>query len=103
MAAGSNKDGAKGAGENTDVDGSMPVDNPMEMIEVIVQRPHGVTDSHAYFSFNNVGGQYAYGKPVKMPRAMVEHLRQSVGVEYHADDKGNPVPSYTNQFHVVPA
>ena len=77
------------------------IPDPMEMIEVIIQRPPGVTDSHAYFGFNEFQGQYAYDKPVTMPRAMVEHLRNSRGVEYHADERGNPVPSYTNSFSIV--
>lgn len=78
--------------------------NPMDdMITVIIHRPHGVTDSHAYFGFNNIEGQYAYDKPVKMPRAMVEHLRNSKGVEYRANEEGNPVPSYAFANSIVDA
>jgi hypothetical protein len=77
--------------------------DPMELITVIVQRPHGVTDSHAFFGFNNISKQYAYDKPVQMPRCMVEHLRSSKGVEYRPDENGNPVPSYANNFSIVDA
>lgn len=79
------------------------VDPSTEMIDVIIHRPHGVTDSHAFFGFNGTEGQYAYDKPVKMPRAMVEHLRKARNVEYRASDDGSPVASYGFANSIVDA
>jgi hypothetical protein len=85
------------------VDVEVKVDDPMEMITVIVQKPHGTNDSHAFFGFNGIEGQYAYDKPVKMPRAMVQHLRAARSVEYRPDDMGRPTPSYVNTYSIVDA
>lgn len=70
---------------------------------VILQRPVGVTDTHQWIGYNDFGMQVQYDVPVELPEAVVAHLRGCKAVEYRADEKGRPVPSYGVAFNVVDA
>ena len=70
---------------------------------VILQRPAGVTDTHAWIGYNDFGAQVQYDTPVELPEAVIAHLRSCKSVEYRADEKGRPVPSYGAAFNVVEA
>ena len=70
---------------------------------VIVRRPYGETDSHKWFGFNDFGAQIQFDAVVELPEAFVEYLRGAQRVEYRADEKGEPTPSYSAAYNVVDA
>lgn len=71
---------------------------------VIIQRPFGEKDSHKFFGFNEFGRQVQFDVPVYLPVGLINHLRYACKrVEYRADEKGNPVPTYTAAYSVIDA
>lgn len=70
---------------------------------VIIQRSAGETDSHAFIGYNDFVRQVKYDEPVEMPVDVIAHLRSCKRVEYRADDKGRPVPSYSAMYNVIDA
>lgn len=70
---------------------------------VIVRRPYGETDSHKWFGFNDFGAQIQFDEPVELPEDFVNYLRSASRVEYRADEKGQPTPSYSAAYNIVEA
>lgn len=70
---------------------------------VIIQRPHGETNSHQFVGFNSYERQIKYDEPVTMPSEVVAYLRSLKRVEYRAGADGMPEPSYSNLLSVVDA
>lgn len=74
-----------------------------EVVRVIVRRPSGVVDSHAWFGFNDWGRQIQFDEPVTMPKAAVDYFRDAQRVEHHTNAKGEMVPSYSAAWNIVDA
>ena len=80
-----------------------PKDPGAEFMDVVIQRPPGVTDSHIFIGFNAFEGQFPYDAKVSLPVRVVKHLRGIRRVEYRASDTGLPVASYHNALAVMDA
>lgn len=71
--------------------------------KVIVQRSAGESDSHAFIGYNDFTRQIQYDMPIELPVEVIAHLRSCRRVEYRADDKGRPTPSYSAAYNVIDA
>lgn len=86
-----------------DVAAAYPVDPGAQFMDVVIQRPPGVTDSHMFIGHNAFEGQFPYDTTVSLPVRVVKHLRNIRRVEYRAGEQGQPVASYHNALAVMDA
>lgn len=95
---------ARTANTNTEVQEAAP-----EAVEagrfkrVIVNRPFGNTDSHIFLGFNGFEGHIEFDKPVDLPADMVDYYRSQKRPEFHPDENGRPVVSYSAAYNIMDA
>lgn len=87
----------------TTVETTVELEAPVRTKKVIIQRPSGNQDLGQYLGFNDVSGVFPFDTPIELPADMVDFFRSQKTVEHHPGPDGQPVYSYTNQFHIIDA
>lgn len=71
--------------------------------DVIVQRPHDVTEEYFFIGHNDFTGQFKYDTPISLPTVVIDHMRTIKRVSHRPGPDGQIQGHMSNAFAVMDA